>query len=727
MRSLPIVLVLTYLSLLSGCGSSGDGGSGAPPDPDTRMGGITGTLLVPGVNTTSKAPLATLSLSGEDEPSQPDFVPGEMLLRFKPETNEATVLSHLLAKYESFGLTNAGQLYPDGPYRLRTRVFGDTTLAHEDAKSQTESVLRTLETEPSVAHVELNYMAHSQQTTIPNVRPNDTAYVKSLLWGQRLIDLPNAWGVSTGRSDVVVAVLDTGIRPNHPELSPLLVPGADFVSKLDGAGFENSGDGDGYDSDPTDPGPFPATGFHGTHVAATIAAVSNNGKGVSGVAWGIRIMPVRVLGLFGGNNADIISGMRWAAGLPVNGQGIPPLPTTAANVINMSLGGPGRCSSEFQAAVDAIVARGISVVVASGNSGSDVVQSPASCRGVIAVTAVDVNGNRSPYSSFQNYVFIAAPGGDTAEGPFGGIVSAINVSASQPTYGFSQGTSMAAPHVSGVIALMHSAARDAGITRSDANIKSILQSTAVDRGPPGRDREYGFGILQAGAAVRLAKFGSLSGLPAPYAVPYPRPNVLVSYVVPPFQPFNFSVVNIADVLGRNFCFHVFPPNEPWLSVEQLVPYDIFATFNGTALPNGLHETEITVQAGDCSVGSELETFRIPVVLVVGFPEIKQRQDAVVVRAFGIDPVTQRMAEMGRTTTSAADGYRFTLLSLRPGLYYVEAGVDVNGSGQFGDGGEEIYGIFRRPGEQIPIPVKAGILRSGVDFRIVNGQFVTPLN
>ena len=276
------------------------------------------------------------------------------------------------------------------------------------------------------------------------------------------IDAVSAWDFTRGSSSVVVAVVDSGVGP-HSDFASRLLPGHDFVSNANTAN-----DGNGRDADATDPGDYRYNGqclgkpagpssWHGTHVAGTIAASGNNGIGIAGIDWNARILPVRVLGACGGDWSDIVDGMIWAAGLPVPGVPANPYP---ARVINMSLGGPGQCNSFFQEQIKRAKANGAFVVVAAGNK-SDLADYyvPASCQEVITVAATGPDGDLA--MSYSNYSFrleIAAPGGDMyAFGQIGGIVSTINSGSTTPmssTWGYKDGTSMAAPHVSGVASLM---------------------------------------------------------------------------------------------------------------------------------------------------------------------------------------------------------------------------------------------------------------------------------
>ncbi|CAM9745930.1 unnamed protein product [Chrysoparadoxa australica] len=220
------------------------------------------------------------------------------------------------------------------------------------------------------------------------------------------IELPGAWDVTTGDPDVVVAIVDTGIT-NHTDLQGKILQGADLISDP-----AMANDGSGRDTDASDTGDWITFGdscysgrntdssWHGTHVAGTVAANSGNGKGVAGVAWNVKILPVRVLGKCGGYLSDIADGIRWAAGGAVAGL---PINQNKADVINLSLGGFGSCGPTVQSAIDFANSQGSVVVVAAGNDTQNLnfnAYVPATCRGVITVGA----GNRNAFKSFySNY------------------------------------------------------------------------------------------------------------------------------------------------------------------------------------------------------------------------------------------------------------------------------------------------------------------------------------
>ena len=316
--------------------------------------------------------------------------------------------------------------------------------------------------------------------------------------------LPTAWDKSTG-TGVVVAVIDTGYRP-HADLSGQHLAGYDFISS---ATIGN--DGNGRDSDPSDPGDWVAAGecyagspasgssWHGTHVAGTVAAKTNNSLGVAGVAYNAKMIPVRVLGKCGGYTSDIADAITWSSGGTVTGV---PANANKAKVLNLSLGGSGACDATTQTAINGARSRGSVVVVAAGNDNMNVSNaSPANCSGVIAVAATGKTGGRASYSNYGTLVDVAAPGGDGSYS----VISTLNSGSSTPgsdNYAGYQGTSMATPHVAGVAALMFAAKS----TLTPDQVESMLKSTA--RAFPATCSGCGTGIVDATAAVNAAIGGT---------------------------------------------------------------------------------------------------------------------------------------------------------------------------------------------------------------------------
>ncbi|QPF75112.1 S8 family serine peptidase [Roseateles sp. DAIF2] len=333
--------------------------------------------------------------------------------------------------------------------------------------------------------------------------PNDSSYSSQwdLFEATGGIRAPAAWDRATG-TGVVVAVIDTGHRP-HADLTGQLVAGYDMITQT-----ATANDGNGRDSDPSDPGDWSTAGecgtgqparnssWHGTHVAGTIAAKTNNSLGVAGIAFNAKIQPVRVLGKCGGYTSDIADGITWASGGSVSGL---PANATPAKVLNLSLGGSGSCGTTTQNAVNGARSRGASVIVAAGNSNANASGfTPASCSGVVTVAATDRYGARAYYSNYGTVVALAAPGGDVRSSSSNGILSTLNAGTSTPgadNYSFYQGTSMAAPHVAGVAALLYSAKPSA----TPDQITAALKGSA--RAFPGTCSQCGTGLLDADAAI----------------------------------------------------------------------------------------------------------------------------------------------------------------------------------------------------------------------------------
>ncbi|MFE6618921.1 S8 family serine peptidase [Streptomyces sp. NPDC057740] len=376
-------------------------------------------------------------------------------------------------------------------------------------------------TKADVADVVAEYQADPQVAYVvpdrlnkPLATPNDTEYSKQwdLFESTAGMNVPGAWDVTTG-SGVTVAVIDTGYV-THSDLGANIVGGYDFISDT-----AVSNDGNGRDSNPADTGDWTTDGqcaadwtattssWHGTHVAGTIAAVTNNGKGVAGIAYGAKVSPLRVLGQCGGYDSDIIDAITWASGGSVSGV---PANTNVAKVINMSLGGGGACSSATQSAINAAVNRGTTVVVAAGNENQNASNSsPANCNNVISVAALGRSGAKAYYSNYGSSVDIAAPGGETRTTTANGILSTLNTGTQGPsseTYKYYQGTSMAAPHIAGLAALMKSA--NASLT--PAQIESAIKTNS--RALPGAcSGGCGAGLADAAKTVQAVSGSSTGG------------------------------------------------------------------------------------------------------------------------------------------------------------------------------------------------------------------------
>ncbi|ATS64637.1 MULTISPECIES: S8 family peptidase [Xanthomonas] len=364
-------------------------------------------------------------------------------------------------------------------------------------RAEAETLMRQLAADPNVQSVEVDQMLY------PTLTPNDSRLSEQWAFGTTNagLNIRPAWDKATG-ANVVVAVIDTGIV-SHPDLDANILPGYDFISDATAAR-----DGNGRDNNPADEGDWNSTSgcatsnssWHGTHVAGTVAAVTNNTTGVAGTAFNAKVVPVRVLGRCGGSLSDIADAIIWASGGTVSG--VPANPN-AAEVINMSLGGGGTCSSTMQSAINGAVSRGTTVVVAAGNSAANVSGSlPANCANVIAVAATTSAGAKASYSNYGSGIDVSAPGS--------GILSTLNSGTTTPgnaSYASYNGTSMAAPHVAGVVALVQSVAPT---TLTPAAVETLLKNTA--RALPGAcSGGCGAGIVDADAAVTAAIAGSSGG------------------------------------------------------------------------------------------------------------------------------------------------------------------------------------------------------------------------
>ena len=408
-----------------------------------------------------------------------------------------------------------GRAHGVGIRQLRRLAVGADVvrLDHRLPRAAALALMQRLAKDPSVEFVEVD------AKLAPAWTPNDTNYAMfqwNFFQPTGGINLPNAWNRARG-AGVVVAVVDTGVT-YHSDLQANLLPGYDFIVHT---GI--SGDGDGRDGDPTDVGDWVPAGYcdvgapattstwHGTRVAGLVAAVTDNGKMLAGVAPQAKVVPVRALGKCGGFTSDTADAIYWAAGLQVSNI---PLNANPAEVINLSLGGPGGCpaGSSIQLAINAATATGAVVVAAAGNEGADVANSiTAGCDNVIAVAATDSFGGLASYSNHGAKVDVSAPGGGPTANGNGNddhIWSLTNLGFQGATgegWGSMDGTSFSSPQVAGVVALMQSSQ-----TRTPAEVEYAIKTSA--RALPGSCPDYcGTGIVNADQAIVAA--GTVPALP----------------------------------------------------------------------------------------------------------------------------------------------------------------------------------------------------------------------
>jgi serine protease len=444
-----------------------------------------------------------------DGPSPRLFLPGSIIVKFRDGTSETAVLSTMRAVAAS---------------GLERPSYADFEIMAIPSDADPEAVAAALRAQPDVEYAQPRYVNY------PMLRPNDTFYDRQ--WNFPAIDMERAWDIQPqAGSEIIVAVLDSGVafrtstvrynsrfsfrlEPNGPIYPPLGVVDVPFAvaPELGDAKFVLPRD---FIWD--DMLPFDLDG-HGTHVSGTLGQITNNGIGVAGMAYNVRIMPVKVIEevwdfIFGAPNGgtdDVVArGIRYAA-------------DNGAKVINMSIGRTaGGPATVVDAAVRYAVDRGAFVAVAAGNSAdagnapNRVAEAAPAVAGLMAVGAVGRTLDRSFFSTTNAYVEVAAPGGDFRNDPnTGGILqqtidqSLLNTYTLGPqryfapradvfAYYYYQGTSMATPHVAALAAML----MQQGIT-SPAAVEAAIKQFARDLGRPGLDSEYGAGLIQPRATLR---------------------------------------------------------------------------------------------------------------------------------------------------------------------------------------------------------------------------------
>ncbi|ABC80011.1 S8 family serine peptidase [Anaeromyxobacter dehalogenans] len=648
------------------------------------------------------------------------FVPGELVVRFRDDALEVAAAGDLPRRAAALGLTalagargRAALLSMSGP-EGRARALAalgveplapgalgagaDPVMAE---KWDTLRAIAALRRRADVESADPNFLFQ------PALVPTDTYY--KYQWHYPLISLPQAWDLETGDPGVVVAVVDTGVFLAHPDLSGQLVTGYDFIRDP-----AMANDGNGIDPNPDDPGDAATLGgssWHGTHVAGTVAAALND-SGVVGVAPGARVMPLRALGVGGGTSYDIMQAVRYAAGL-ANDSGT--VPATRAAVINLSLGCQGCFSSTEQAVYTSARNAGVIVVAAAGNEASSAPGYPAAYAGVLSVSAVDMKGAKAPYSNTGSTVDLAAPGGNTAvdldgNGYADGVLSTLvkdTTGTREPIYAFYQGTSMAAPHVAGVMALMKSACPGLTPDGVDARLQAGLLTR--DLGTPGRDDTFGWGLVDALKAVQSCG----AALPPSLSVTPGRLDFASADTVLQLQAARvgegaLTVTSVSD-------------DAAWLTVAApgvdasgLGAYT--ATVDRTGLADGRYTARITFTP---SVGAPVI---IPVTLQVG--AAAAAGDAGFLYALLVrDGVNG--PELVKQWAGAASGgsYAFRFDGVSAGTYYLVAGSDMNDDGYICDAGEAC-GAWPTLG--VLTPLGASGPRSDLDFSVAFDPAVAPV-
>ncbi len=665
----------------------------------------------------------TLGLSGQQQSASgaaisvdQEFVPGEVIVEYKSGDNasrpqtatgaSAITAASLLGLEYKAGHVSRNLLLKLGSGNNLNNAFSamgiqrsiKTADSKEQLKLDTIEIVKALRKRPDIVSARLNYIRK------PFLIPNDEYY--NYQWHYPQIDLPQAWDVTTGSNNVVVAVIDTGVLTNHPDLQGQLAPGYDFIRDPD-----NAGDGDGIDNDPFDVGDDTNgnSSFHGTHVSGTIAAASNNSNGVAGVAWEARVMPLRALGRFGGTDYDIEQAVRFAAQLP-NDSGT--VPARKADVINLSLGGPTNSITPpeaFRLAREA----GVIVVAAAGNETSSGLNYPASLDGVVSVSAVTIRNSLAPYSNFGNTIDIAAPGGSSTDvngdGYTDGVLSTVGSDANgsiQLGFAFYQGTSMASPHIAGVAALMKSV--NSSLTPGEYDQLLVNGELTDDLGALGRDNQFGHGLVNAYKAVIAAR--NLVEAPAEPRPPFAevQPAALNFGAIDVSMELN--IVNAGD--GDLQVLQINSDSNGWLSVTGIsVDANGIGRYvvqvNRQTLPAVTQTYSATI-----TITTSVNVINVPVLMQVFVEDIAD--NAGFHYALLKDSVSQIIVQ--KVAAQLIDGeYQFTFRNVGAGSYIISAGADSDNDGRICEVAEAC-GMYLMPSYIVPIVIDGNSEnRSGINF------------
>lgn len=606
-----------------------------------------------------------------------EFEPGKVLLKLKPSSRggkESGSLQRMNLRLNS--VRSGGVLeyeLADGWQRFSL-----------EKRQQTLQMVADVNQLPEVLYAEPDYRVK------PYLLPTDNLY--HYQWNYPAMNLPFAWDLETGSDSVTVALVDTGILADHPDLQENLLPGYDFVSDLDRAA-----DGDGIDSDPNDPGlpddPGNSAVFHGTHVAGIVAASSNNDIGVTGTAWGIRIMPLRALGAVDGSVSDVAEAIRYAAGLPnQSGQ----LPLKAADIINLSLGTPDY-SQVLADAVTAARLAGVIIIGASGNQSTATPHYPAALPEVISVSAIDSTGLRASYSNVGPSIDLVAPGGDdednNADGIPDAILSTLGDATGKRSYELLKGTSMACSQVSGIVGLMESVYQRNLMDLTPTKLDEFLQAGLLtqDTGDSGFDEIYGYGVIDSYKALATA-IEDVTGMQPPAL----SPRLAVSPTKLNFGTEDSDTIVTLSNLGSevaDFVILSVNSDQDWLEVTKMddnsgTPeedglglYQITANRQHPDLQaDNLYHARVTFvsnQTGPTSTVS-LDTY-----LQVSSDEVNQQN------SYHVDLVDTEsgLVVQSKTVQSLAGIYAYQFDGVKTGSYRIRSYTDVDNNKLTCDTGE----------------------------------------
>nr|WP_296748237.1 S8 family serine peptidase [Thioalkalivibrio sp.] len=627
-----------------------------------------------------------------------DFVPGEMIVRTRPEgAGLPEAAARRIGLLIVAGHPAREQLWriPEGragevlevlsswspPSRVRLRWVDPSLQARYD----TLRTIKALGKMPDMGVVSPNHIVR------PSRLPNDTLQWQQ--WFHGNIDLPGAWDLSTGRApdkEMIIAVVDTGVFRDHEDLQGKLLKGYDFIRMQPG------GDDPGDSSQPG------RSTWHGTHVAGIAAAATDNKTGMAGVSWGAKILPVRTLGEGGGSLYDTLQGIRYSAGLPNDSGTVPERP---ADVINLSLGG----GSFVQAQADLyqqIRDLGIFVIAASGNSDA-AVGFPAAYDAVFAVGATDPINRRAPYSNYGNQLDFVAPGGDMGVDRTGdGILSTLVDDTSgtpRSTYAFYQGTSMATAVASGVAALARSADPELTPDRFEQFLFSGLLTD--DLGPEGWDAETGWGQINALRTLLAATDDDLDLAPVLAANPgrleFGLTEDVLEFLLRNAGDGSLQITEVTAYTSDGVEWMRVTPTS--VGVDGLGSYSVMADRDG--LSDGTYEGSIRVRA------ESLDDLVIPVLLRVAAPELA-------VDTVGRIYVLLLDADGGTVAARGVDleegVYRYRFDDVPHGEYRIVAGTDMNNDGFICVAGEAC-GAYPTLSQFERVVIDGD--RSGLDFSV----------